>query len=51
MQVHERYQREGLRDRSHGVLGQECGQADGLFAQLVPYRQLGIRGKIPLVEK
>ena len=34
VEVHEREQRESLRDRSHRVLRQQRGQPDGLVAQL-----------------
>ena len=51
VQVHEREQGEGLRDRAHGVLREERGQPDGLVAQLAADRLLRVRGEIALVEE
>ena len=51
VEVHEREQREGLRDRAHRVLRQQRRQPDGLVAQLAADRLLGVRGEVALVEE
>ena len=51
MQVHEGEQREGFRDRAHGVLRQKRRQPDGLLAQLAANRLPRVRGEIALVEQ
>ena len=51
VEVHEREQGEGLRDRAHGMLRQQRGQPDGLVAQLAADRLLGVRGEVSLVEQ